>query len=230
MAGDAVAGLSATELRDALLVLGPLDRDWVARVNQAEAEYWKRCVLRGCAQVVCARRLAHTPWRCMCGPRTRVCVVGLPAATNVWWLATIRAHSTRHNAINVNTITLNTHTRSSAGQRVGYADQLLGFDCGGQQWVLEVAFPIGTYSSVTSSWRSPNTCVRLLQAGWQYAVTITHNITHNVTHNVTHTITHTITQTVTSSICASCWRWLSRLPSPPPHPSSSAGRQQAAAQ
>jgi hypothetical protein len=45
----------------------------------------------------------------------------------------------------------------SAGQRVGYADQILGFDCGGQQWVLEVAFPIGSYSSVTSSWRSPNT-------------------------------------------------------------------------
>jgi hypothetical protein len=47
--------------------------------------------------------------------------------------------------------------RRSAGQRVGYADQILGFDCGGQQWVLEVAFPIGSYSKVTSSWRTPNT-------------------------------------------------------------------------
>lgn len=44
----------------------------------------------------------------------------------------------------------------SSGQRVGYADQILGFDCGGQQWVLEVAFPIGSYSKVTSSWRTPN--------------------------------------------------------------------------
>jgi len=44
----------------------------------------------------------------------------------------------------------------SSGQRVGYADQILGFDCGGQQWVLEVAFPIGSYSKVTSSWRAPN--------------------------------------------------------------------------
>lgn len=44
----------------------------------------------------------------------------------------------------------------SAGQRLGYADQILGFDCGGQQWVLEVAFPIGSYGKVTNSWRSPN--------------------------------------------------------------------------
>ncbi len=49
----AVEGLSATELRDALLVLDPLDKDWVAQVNQAEAEYWKRwgLLLRVCGQV-----------------------------------------------------------------------------------------------------------------------------------------------------------------------------------
>ncbi len=34
--------------------------------------------------------------------------------------------------------------RRSEGYRVGWSDQLLGFDCGGQQWVLEVAFPTGT--------------------------------------------------------------------------------------
>lgn len=45
----------------------------------------------------------------------------------------------------------------SSGKRVGYADQILGFDCGGQQWVLEVALPVGSYSSATSSWRSKNT-------------------------------------------------------------------------
>lgn len=28
--------------------------------------------------------------------------------------------------------------KRSAGFRLGYSDQLLGFDCGGQQWVLEV--------------------------------------------------------------------------------------------
>jgi hypothetical protein len=39
---EAVGELSATELRDALLVLDPLDKHWVARVNQAEAEFWKR--------------------------------------------------------------------------------------------------------------------------------------------------------------------------------------------
>jgi hypothetical protein len=42
---EAVAELSATELRDALLVLDPLNKPWVARVNQAEAEFWKRCVV-----------------------------------------------------------------------------------------------------------------------------------------------------------------------------------------
>lgn len=42
LSDDDVSGLSATELRDALLVLDPLDRGWVARVNQAEAEFWKR--------------------------------------------------------------------------------------------------------------------------------------------------------------------------------------------
>ena len=36
-----VEEMSATELRDALLVLDPLKKEWVARVNQAEAEYWK---------------------------------------------------------------------------------------------------------------------------------------------------------------------------------------------
>lgn len=30
------------------------------------------------------------------------------------------------------------------GYRVGWSDEILGFDCGGQQWVLEVAMPAGT--------------------------------------------------------------------------------------
>ena len=34
--------------------------------------------------------------------------------------------------------------RRSEGYRVGRSDQILGFDCGGEQWVLEVAFPTGT--------------------------------------------------------------------------------------
>ncbi|GFR43860.1 hypothetical protein Agub_g4987, partial [Astrephomene gubernaculifera] len=68
------AGLTAPQLRDALLAAGPgpLDAGWVAAVNGAEAEYWRR----------------------------------------------------------------------SAGVRVGYSDEVLGFDCGGQQWVMEVAFPV----------------------------------------------------------------------------------------
>ncbi len=27
---------------------------------------------------------------------------------------------------------------------MGWSDELLGFDCGGQQWVLEMAFPTGS--------------------------------------------------------------------------------------
>jgi len=36
---------------------------------------------------------------------------------------------------------------ASAGTRTGWSDEILGFDCGGQQWVLEVAFPCGTTSN-----------------------------------------------------------------------------------
>ncbi|EIE19735.1 L-galactono-1,4-lactone dehydrogenase-like protein [Coccomyxa subellipsoidea C-169] len=71
---EEVASLSNTQLRDRLIAHKPLDRDWIARINQAEAEYWKR----------------------------------------------------------------------SEGYRVGWSDEILGFDCGGEQWVLEVAFPTGT--------------------------------------------------------------------------------------
>ncbi|KAG7671357.1 hypothetical protein Ndes2437B_g03998 [Nannochloris sp. 'desiccata'] len=74
---DEAASLSATQLRDALLAVAPLDSNWVAAVNAAEAEVWKR----------------------------------------------------------------------SAGTRSGWSDEILGFDCGGQQWVLEVAFPCGILDS-----------------------------------------------------------------------------------
>ncbi|KAK3006911.1 hypothetical protein RJ639_017291 [Escallonia herrerae] len=66
--------LSFTELRDKLLALDPLNTDHVKKVNQAEAEFWRR----------------------------------------------------------------------SEGYRVGWSDEILGFDCGGQQWVSETCFPAGT--------------------------------------------------------------------------------------
>lgn len=34
--------------------------------------------------------------------------------------------------------------RRSQGTRVEYSDRILGFECGGQQWVNEVCFPVGT--------------------------------------------------------------------------------------
>lgn len=61
-------------MRDKLLALDPLNKDHVMKVNQAEAEYWKK----------------------------------------------------------------------SEGYRVGWSDEILGFDCGGQQWVSETCFPAGT--------------------------------------------------------------------------------------
>ncbi|XP_010922174.1 L-galactono-1,4-lactone dehydrogenase 2, mitochondrial [Elaeis guineensis] len=66
--------LSFTELRDKLLALDPLNQDHVIKINQAEAEYW----------------------------------------------------------------------RKSEGYRIGWSDEILGFDCGGQQWVSEICFPAGT--------------------------------------------------------------------------------------
>ncbi|KAL6987246.1 L-galactonolactone dehydrogenase [Sarracenia purpurea var. burkii] len=68
--------LSFTELRDKLLALDPLNKDHVVKVNEAEAEFW----------------------------------------------------------------------RKSEGYRIGWSDEILGFDCGGQQWVSETCFPAGTLS------------------------------------------------------------------------------------
>lgn len=37
--------------------------------------------------------------------------------------------------------------RKSEGYRVGWSDEILGFDCGGQQWVSETCFPAGTLAN-----------------------------------------------------------------------------------
>lgn len=34
--------------------------------------------------------------------------------------------------------------KKSEGYRIGWSDEILGFDCGGQQWVSEICFPAGT--------------------------------------------------------------------------------------
>jgi len=67
-------GDNFAQLREKLLVLDPLNPDHVARVNRAEAEFWKR----------------------------------------------------------------------SSGERIADSTQILGFECGGSQWVLENCFPCGT--------------------------------------------------------------------------------------
>merc|ERR1712096_153559 len=64
-------------LREKLLNIDPLNPDHVARVNRAEAEFW----------------------------------------------------------------------RNSAGERIADSTKILGFDCGGVQWVLENCFPCGTITN-----------------------------------------------------------------------------------
>lgn len=39
--------------------------------------------------------------------------------------------------------------KKAEGYRVGWSDEILGFDCGGQQWVMEAAFPTGTLAKPT---------------------------------------------------------------------------------
>ncbi|CAK9203169.1 unnamed protein product [Sphagnum troendelagicum] len=73
LSDEELFSLSFTELRDKLLAFDPLNKAHVIKVNQAEAEYWKK----------------------------------------------------------------------SEGFRVGWSDEILGFDCGGQQWVSEICFPVG---------------------------------------------------------------------------------------
>jgi hypothetical protein len=60
---EAIAELTAFELRDALLVLDPLSKPWVQKVNQAEAEFWKRCVHWGdtCIWLCMTIRLPQVP-------------------------------------------------------------------------------------------------------------------------------------------------------------------------
>mmetsp|Transcript_8981 Transcript_8981/g.11910 ORF Transcript_8981/g.11910 Transcript_8981/m.11910 type:complete len:573 (+) Transcript_8981:1153-2871(+) len=76
---NTMKGMSFSELRDLLLAVAPLDQETVVRINEAEAEFWKR----------------------------------------------------------------------SQGYRTDWSDKILGFDCGGQQWVSEVAFPCGTLDNPT---------------------------------------------------------------------------------
>lgn len=34
--------------------------------------------------------------------------------------------------------------KKSEGYKIGWSDEILGFDCGGQQWVSENCFPVGS--------------------------------------------------------------------------------------
>eukprot|EP01126_Amoeba_proteus_P033324 TRINITY_DN3270_c0_g1_i2.p1 TRINITY_DN3270_c0_g1~~TRINITY_DN3270_c0_g1_i2.p1 ORF type:complete len:209 (-),score=50.03 TRINITY_DN3270_c0_g1_i2:147-773(-) len=41
--------------------------------------------------------------------------------------------------------------KKNSGERKNFSDKILGFDCGGEQWVSEVAFPTGTLANPTGS-------------------------------------------------------------------------------
>jgi L-galactono-1,4-lactone dehydrogenase len=49
----------------------------------------------------------------------------------------------RQHIVNINNAEAE-YWKRSEGYRVGWSDEILGFDCGGQQWVSEVSFPAGT--------------------------------------------------------------------------------------
>ncbi len=44
---------------------------------------------------------------------------------------------------------------SSSGSRVGDSTDILGFDCGGEQWVYEVCIPMGSLSAAAASTELP---------------------------------------------------------------------------
>ncbi|KAG6547363.1 hypothetical protein Mapa_011300 [Marchantia paleacea] len=49
----------------------------------------------------------------------------------------------REHILNINKVEAQ-YWKLNEGYRMGYSDEILGFDCGGQQWVSEVSFPVGT--------------------------------------------------------------------------------------
>jgi len=53
--------------------------------------------------------------------------------------------------------------KRSTGTRVDWSDQILGFDCGGQQHVLEVAFPAGDLGSSPSPGDQPRADLRFMR-------------------------------------------------------------------
>ena len=122
-----LAELSVAQLRDELLACDPVNTDWVVQINRV----WCLSPSLSRIKTKSQQHLAvhdHTPHTsCLPLPnakskgRERGCQsmpVLLQAEAEYW--------------------------RRSEGYRIGWSDQILGFDCGGQQWVLEVAFPTGT--------------------------------------------------------------------------------------
>jgi hypothetical protein len=145
------------QLRDALLAHGPLDRDWVAQVRAR----WGGPLSRRAGRL--APQLPKS--RCPSSIAPDGCSVAASLSTAaVLALADVRSRLARCPHTHKLHTRAAAHARArpapppppptalapqvnraeaefwrrSAGFRVGYSDQILGFDCGGQQWVLEV--------------------------------------------------------------------------------------------
>lgn len=115
-----VATLSGTQLRDRLIAHNPLDKDWIARINEVQALCLYFCLVNHKSCYVC----------CSMQGKKRVWQGSLPASKLPETHVLLQAEAELW--------------KRSEGYRVGWSDQILGFDCGGEQWVLEVAFPTGT--------------------------------------------------------------------------------------
>ncbi len=53
--------------------------------------------------------------------------------------------------------------KNSHGTRIDDSTNILGFDCGGEQWVMEVAFPMGTLEEGKETYADLNFVNELLQ-------------------------------------------------------------------
>ena len=133
---EEVAGLSNTQLRDRLIAHKPLDRDWIARINQVQVPWSAWCI------IMYANAIHSITSRAACCSSSCCPEQQCPGSYSVWLCMQADAE----------------YWKRSEGYRVGWSDEILGFDCGGEQWVLEVAFPTGTLKYVSN----PTTCHTLL--------------------------------------------------------------------
>lgn len=140
-----IDSLNFAGLRDMLLAEGPLDVAWIKKVslllNAELAPVFPHEVKLKLNHCRCVVNVAWSKWygqiNCLRTLVTSSCVPeNLCFGHGRWQL--IAATVGQVNAAEAE------FWRRSQGTRVDYSDRILGFECGGQQWVNEVSFPVGT--------------------------------------------------------------------------------------